>query len=347
MKKRLALTKDGRMTYCTASEENVGKGRCNHIAHQRLDESTKEFCERIKDMKENNNKKCDNNKNNYIKNLDLEEKIELIDSENINDEILDILVKDKDWNIRVAVAYKGRDKYLDILINDEDEYVRKAVAAYGRDKDLDVLVNDEDWHVRRTVAEHGRDKDLDILANDKNQYVRAAVARCGRYKDLDILVNDEDYWVRYAVAEHGRDKDLDILVNDKNQYVRAAVAKCSRDKDLNILLKDKDWHVRAAVAECGRNKDLNILINDKNNYVRNIVVLNENFKYDKRLEDYTGRLEMIKEGCSEKEMNIIRNDPNKSDKIKLALIEKGIDVEKFLTDRNEEVQKAAFKKTIK
>ena len=55
---------------------------------------------------------------------------------------------------------------------------------------------------------------------------------------------------------------------------------------------------------------------------------------------------MIKEGCSEKEMNFIRKGP-KNKEIKLALIEKGIDVEKFLTDRNKEVQKAVFKKTIK
>lgn len=32
-KKRLALTEDGVMTYCTASEENMGKGRCNHVLH--------------------------------------------------------------------------------------------------------------------------------------------------------------------------------------------------------------------------------------------------------------------------------------------------------------------------
>ena len=32
-KKRLALTRDGIVTYCTASDEFVGKGRCNHIMH--------------------------------------------------------------------------------------------------------------------------------------------------------------------------------------------------------------------------------------------------------------------------------------------------------------------------
>ena len=32
--KRLALTADGKMTYCSADEHNIGKGRCNHILHE-------------------------------------------------------------------------------------------------------------------------------------------------------------------------------------------------------------------------------------------------------------------------------------------------------------------------
>ena len=55
MKKRLALTKDGRMTYCTATEENIGKGRCNHIAHQKEGQTEVDFVEeanKIWDIKE-------------------------------------------------------------------------------------------------------------------------------------------------------------------------------------------------------------------------------------------------------------------------------------------------------
>lgn len=44
--KRLALTKDGKLTYCSASEENIGKGRCNHIAHQKAGESMQSFMNR-------------------------------------------------------------------------------------------------------------------------------------------------------------------------------------------------------------------------------------------------------------------------------------------------------------
>lgn len=48
MKKyRYALTKDGRITICKASIEEMGKGRCNHIDHQKENENEKDFLERI------------------------------------------------------------------------------------------------------------------------------------------------------------------------------------------------------------------------------------------------------------------------------------------------------------
>ena len=43
----LALTQDGRITYCTAPEDQRGKGRCNHIAHQAPGQSTADFISSI------------------------------------------------------------------------------------------------------------------------------------------------------------------------------------------------------------------------------------------------------------------------------------------------------------
>lgn len=68
MKKKLALTKDGKLTYCTSSEENIGKGRCNHIAHQKENESNNDFLERCYNYNnyngyDNNFNKNDSNKN--------------------------------------------------------------------------------------------------------------------------------------------------------------------------------------------------------------------------------------------------------------------------------------------
>lgn len=55
MAKRLAMTIDGKLTYCLATEENVGKGRCNHVGHALKGESQVDFLERtikIRNVKE-------------------------------------------------------------------------------------------------------------------------------------------------------------------------------------------------------------------------------------------------------------------------------------------------------
>ena len=49
MAKVLALTTDGRITYCTAPEDQRGKGRCNHVSHQEKGQSAKDFIREIKD----------------------------------------------------------------------------------------------------------------------------------------------------------------------------------------------------------------------------------------------------------------------------------------------------------
>lgn len=49
-KKVLALDTNGELTYCVAEPENRGKGRCNHLAHQKDGESIAEFNERIYDL---------------------------------------------------------------------------------------------------------------------------------------------------------------------------------------------------------------------------------------------------------------------------------------------------------
>ena len=57
---------------------------------------------------------------------------------------LDILVNDKEYEVRYEVARQGYG--LDILVNDKDWYVRREVARQGYG--LDILVNDKDWRVR-------------------------------------------------------------------------------------------------------------------------------------------------------------------------------------------------------
>ena len=48
IKKVLALTVDGQLTFCSATPENRGKGRCNHVGHQEDGQTPAEFLESVK-----------------------------------------------------------------------------------------------------------------------------------------------------------------------------------------------------------------------------------------------------------------------------------------------------------
>ena len=106
-----------------------------------------------------------------IMNLNFFEKIDLATEG--ADEVLDALVNDSNWRVRVAILQHDRAKDLNVLVADGCADVRCAVAKRGRDKDLDILVHDSSWYVREAVADYGRDKDLAILINDPDVRVRA------------------------------------------------------------------------------------------------------------------------------------------------------------------------------
>lgn len=43
MPKRLAINTKGQLTYCSAPEHRIGVGRCNHVDHQKAEETSQEF----------------------------------------------------------------------------------------------------------------------------------------------------------------------------------------------------------------------------------------------------------------------------------------------------------------
>lgn len=65
---------------------------------------------------------------------------------------------------KLQLAKQGKE--LDVLVKDKDFEVRKAVANFGRPEDLDILVKDKKITVRRAVMKHQRKQDLKILKND-------------------------------------------------------------------------------------------------------------------------------------------------------------------------------------
>ena len=122
-----------------------------------------------------------------------ERRLKALDSPNIGEDVLEVLVEDPDLKVREAVAKLG----------------------YG----LDTLVHDENWYVRELVAEQGYG--LDLLVDDEDDHVRAAVARQGY--GLEKLLYDVSSWVRLAVAEQGY--GLDKLIHDMSDRVRIEVKK--------------------------------------------------------------------------------------------------------------------------
>ena len=206
--KVLAVTTDGKLTYCTASPEDRSKGRCNHVSHQNEDESNGDFMKRVS---EDLLKQALINQREEILSQKHAKKLDMVK----NHENLDILVDDKNYQIRRAVAEQ----------------------RYG----LDKLINDEDWGIRIAVAEQGYG--LERLVNDKSPYVRAVVAEQGY--GLDKLVDDENWQVRRAVAQQGY--GLDKLINDERHYVRAEVAR--QGYGLKKLINDKNKEVRDIASE--------------------------------------------------------------------------------------------------
>lgn len=69
------------------------------------------------------------------------------------------------------IHYISRNQHLDILIHDRNPDVRIAMAKQG--KKLSSLINDDDWQVRREVAYKGYG--LNILIGDEHKFVRNAV----------------------------------------------------------------------------------------------------------------------------------------------------------------------------
>ena len=69
MPKRLALTKEGTLSWCNSDDEHIGTGRCNHIAHQNKNESAEQFTKRIESIQNsltsNNDQISQSNKDPY------------------------------------------------------------------------------------------------------------------------------------------------------------------------------------------------------------------------------------------------------------------------------------------
>lgn len=97
-----------------------------------------------------------------------------------DDEVLDKLVYDDSWLVRVKVATIGRPQDLDKLVYDPEPRVRGHVARHGRPQDLELLRCDDDASVKLDVLHFNRPEDLEIMAEDFDPLIATEAKRALR-----------------------------------------------------------------------------------------------------------------------------------------------------------------------
>jgi hypothetical protein len=101
--KVLALTEDGRITYCTSPPELRGRGRCNHVAHQQDGQSVDEFIDSIQNDIAQDGEESGNPKNQRVFQYSMEEHLKAVKAIPDNTELTVKLVseygiaRDPDW----------------------------------------------------------------------------------------------------------------------------------------------------------------------------------------------------------------------------------------------------------
>lgn len=218
MSKRLAMNTEGQLTYCTASEENIGKGRCNHIAHQRPDESPDEFCERAnKVLKERNENKTE------IKVKKVERKLEYFDGSPEDYEVRikkgilsesDIAaLKEKGIEVKSKSSFGGADKdsvYLECNHNDRDVFSSEIESIANKYGSWKVKHRDEDYCLYKSEKFELCGFGLSGLSfNDVSAAREDVVAELERMKE-----EQDYYWCDNPVPDAAkRGKEWDKIVD--------------------------------------------------------------------------------------------------------------------------------------
>ena len=199
MSKRLAMNTEGRLTYCSALDENIGKGRCNHLVHQNSNESSEDFCERCSNIpsEDDINKYWDERMSpsfNYNEYLDQQFHKEMSEkAERIGD----------CWvpkNASPELKEFARNVHSFNAVNDPKlkELGVKIAGHFGEEVDINNIsenkeivscTNKMDWEVR-TPSFHSYDED--VSAADKNQ-TRVYAAEIN--KSIKSIFNGEDFLI--------------------------------------------------------------------------------------------------------------------------------------------------------
>ena len=235
MTKRLAMTVDGRLTYCSADEHNIGKGRCNHVSHAKNGESQEKFLERTTKVVSILKKK-EYDADEWEFGINIGEDIEYLEEQYKNFDP-DMYVSSDNVFARQIAAENGYA--LDRLAHDKEDIVRMAVIKKGYCSEEFLKDTPE---IRKTLA--GQGFYLDKLINDEDSSVREAAQR--KMNEFDHLIKDPNPMVRLGAAEKGY--KLEELAKDNSKWVRSEVAK-HKGPYIEELMKDDEAIVREAALK--------------------------------------------------------------------------------------------------
>lgn len=248
----LALTVDGEPTMCYASEENRGKGRCNHVGHARPGETVQDFFNRVasdekKDKSESKRRK---------------QEMEIRESKEINDGKNQAKMIEEEQDKIIAENVK---EFEDALSSIEREGIDKVID-YCREHDMYTAPSSTKFHlsVKGGLLQHSLNV-YNIARNimDKNEdgtlsYKVNGVEVCRVTEDtlkIATLLHDfckmDTYKPYYKTVEHSDgsiskvksykfDEDLPMGHGDKSVYLLNGIISLTEEEACAIR-----WHMGA------------------------------------------------------------------------------------------------------
>ena len=208
--KRLALTTDGRMTWCSAPKGTEGKGRCNHLDHKEDDESIEDFM----------NRTSNNQSTNIFDGFTLEKKLKMFSDLNksLKEENLEMDIITSGGFALETYGYRGTSD-IDAFYT-LDRKVESIIYKIGEDYEIDQ--SEESW-LNNNLMSLNKTPELEnteLIIDESNLKVR-------RVK-LDYLL------VMKTIS--GRERDIE----DIKTLLRSPELNISGLEDYKKLLESHD-----------------------------------------------------------------------------------------------------------
>lgn len=221
MKKILALKNDGTMSYCSAPPEKRGMGRCNHIDHQRYNETNFEFLKRV-------------DKNNQMvqqlsiykkfqklqqKSIQLEENNKTVQSFNkmfsLDDLTLDdIKIYEDQTDLKVNYILEQYKHLNENGLLEEPEDIDaplntyKSIMEYGK---IVVDFADDGNKMRQTMTKQEYQENFTALDRKRRNAHNKAMSNINMMNNLNKIYGLEPFYSKIADDEHRTDVTADIL----------------------------------------------------------------------------------------------------------------------------------------